>query len=91
MYQRDSLLKDLRENVIEVHFTKTNGENRAMRCTLQNHMLPETYRKSFEEQNEEKSFHQQNPNVIAAWDVEKGGWRSFRIESVTYCQVIDAY
>jgi hypothetical protein len=49
-------------------------------------MLPESYRKSFEEQNEEKTFHQQNPNVIAAWDVEKNAWRSFRIESVTYCQ-----
>lgn len=91
MYQRDNLLKDLRNEVIEVHFTKTNGENRVMRCTLQPKMLPETYRKSFDEQNEEKSFHQQNPNVIAAWDVEKGAWRSFRIESVTYCQSLDNY
>ena len=36
-YSRDTLLKDLREHVIEVHFTKVNGEQRIMRCTLQTH------------------------------------------------------
>ena len=34
MYDRDKVLQDLRSNVIEVHFIKTNGENRVMRCTL---------------------------------------------------------
>ena len=86
MYEQNELLKGLRTSVVDVHFTKANGESRVLRCTLLPSMLPESYRKSFEEQNEEKTFHQQNPNVIAAWDVEKNAWRSFRIESVTYCQ-----
>lgn len=91
MYQRDTLLKDLRENVIEVHFTKVNGDARVMRCTLMKHLLPESYQRSLEEQTEENNFHNANPNVIAAWDVNAGGWRSFRIDSVGYVQVIDAY
>lgn len=91
MYQRDTLLNDLRKNVIEVTFTKVNGEQRLMRCTLRPELLPASFRDSLEEQNSEKSFHNTNPDVIAAWDVQKGGWRSFRIDSVTYVQVIDNY
>ena len=91
MYQRDILLKDLRHNVVEVHFMKTNGEQRIMRCTLQPHMLPELYRNNLAEQQEERKFHAENPNVLAVWDVNEGGWRSFRIDSVYYVQVIDTY
>lgn len=91
MYQRDTLLKDLRSNVVEVHFTKANGENRVMRCTLSKHMLPESYQQSLEEQKEEKAFHKENPDVLAVWDLGVKGWRSFRIDSVFYAVVIDAY
>ena len=91
MYNRDTILKDLRENVVEVSFNKINGEQRLMRCTLMPGHLPKSYNENIQEQSEEKEFHQQNPNVIAAWDVQKGGWRSFRIDSVEYLQVIDDY
>ena len=91
MYQRDTLLKDLRSNVIEVSFTKVNGDTRVMRCTLLPRLLPETFSSSVEEQTNENNFHKENPNVIAAWDVQHAGWRSFRIDSVSYAQVIDGY
>ena len=91
MYERDRLLTDLRSTVVEVHFVKANGESRVMKCTLMPRLLPESFVKSLEEQEGEKNFHRQNPNVIAAWDVENGGWRSFRVDSVTYCQALDSY
>jgi hypothetical protein len=91
MYQRDALLNDLRKNVIEVTFTKTNGEQRIMRCTLMENMLPATYKTNPDEKASESDFHQKNKDVIAAWDVQAGGWRSFRIDSATYVQVIDSY
>ena len=31
----------------------------------------------------------ENPEVISAWDIQKGGWRSFRIDSVSYVQNVD--
>jgi hypothetical protein len=83
MYHRDNLLNDLRKFVIEVVFTKVNGEQRVMHCSLRPDLLPETYKTDI---SEEKDFHQKNSDVIAAWDVQKGGWRSFRIDSVTYVQ-----
>lgn len=91
LYERDRLLKDLRENVIEVTFNKVNGEQRVMRCTLKMNMLPQVYQTSPEEQKNENEFHQKNTDVIAAWDVQANGWRSFRIDGVTYAQVIDSY
>jgi hypothetical protein len=86
MFDRDTILKDLRECVIEVSFTKVNGETRIMRCTLRPDLLPESY---INETKEEKTFHQTNPEVIAAWDVQAHGWRSFRIDSVSYVQNVD--
>jgi hypothetical protein len=91
LYLRDTLLKDLRSNIIEVHFTKADGSNRVMRCTLIKEMLPESYRLNLSEQSEEKTFHKENTDVIAVWDVNENGWRSFRIDSVYYAAVIGAH
>ena len=90
LYERDTLLKDLRDNVIEVTFIKVDGTSRLLRCTLDPKLLPESYIK--EDEEKEKAFHRENTNVISAWDVQKGGWRSFRIDSVQYVQTIpDGY
>lgn len=91
MYERDTLLKDLRVNLLEVHFTKTNGETRVMRCTLQPHMLPSEYQTNADQRKEERTFHNDNPDVLAVWDVDAGGWRSFRIDSVFYCEAKSGY
>lgn len=88
MFDRDTVLNDLRNNVIEVTFTKVNGEERIMRCTLRPDLLPKTFT---EETEQEAKFHKENLNTIAAWDVQKGGWRSFRMDSVSYLQIVDAY
>jgi hypothetical protein len=86
-YQRDAVLKDLHENVIEVTFTKVNGEQRVLRCTLDPKYLPPNYdAQHLDEQHKKK----ENLSVIAAWDLNNNGWRSFRIESIQYLQVIDA-
>jgi hypothetical protein len=88
---RNKLLEDLRNNVIEITFNKINGETRVMKATLMPKHMPPSYNQKIEEQQEEKNFHKQNPNTIAVWDIQKGGWRSFRIESVVYCQSLQNY
>jgi hypothetical protein len=87
-YQRDTLLKDLHEHVIEIMFTKVDGTERIMRCTLREDLLPKNYEK---DPGEVKKFHKENKDIIAAWDMQKGGWRSFRIDSVQYCEIKDNY
>ena len=91
MYERDKILHDLREHVIEVTFKKVDGVTRMIRCTLMPEHLPPSYTNNLEEQNTEKEFHLTNPHVIAAWDVQRGGWLSFRMETISYVQIIDGY
>ena len=88
-FDRDTILRDLRNYVIEVTFVKVDGTTRNMRCTLDPQHLPEQY--VTEDKAKELDFHQKNPDVISCWDVQKGGWRSFRIDSVQYVQIIDGY
>lgn len=66
----------LREGVKTVTFTKTNGEERVMKCTLVDSYLPEQV------DVEEYISRNKNDNVCAVWDVEKEGWRSFRVDSI---------
>jgi hypothetical protein len=87
-YSRDTLLNDLRSNVVEVHFTKVNGEDRVMKCTLMPAFLPRAYVDNPDDQATERKFHNENPAALAVWDVDRNAWRSFRIDSVTYCQSI---
>lgn len=74
------LMRVLKENIIEVTFTKTNGEDRVMKCTLKEDIVP-TYEKKTDRQKAK------NDSVVSVWDVEKKEWRSFRHESVKAIQL----
>lgn len=64
----------LKTNVIKVTFTKVNGEQREMDCTLHQSYLPE----SIENTNTKK----QSDSSISVWDVNLDSWRSFRWDSI---------
>lgn len=88
MYEREALLSDLKQHVCEIHFTKVNGDARVMRCTLQRDFLPKDFNTEEIDVEHKKP---QNLEVIVVWDVHQKGWRSFRVESVQYAQIIDGY
>jgi hypothetical protein len=66
--------------MVKVTFTKKNGSSRIMRCTLASHLLP-VY--AFSDNGEEKKEKATTAGVVAVWDTENDGWRSFRIDSIT--------
>ena len=74
-YDKIGLLEAARNNVITVRFTKVNGEERNMKCTLLSEYLPP-------QKDVEEITTKENPNVLAVWDIEAKGWRSFRVDSV---------
>jgi len=74
-YDKIGLLEAALNNVITVRFIKVNGEERTMKCTLLREYLP--HQKDIEEITTKE-----NPNVLAVWDIEAMGWRSFRVDSV---------
>ena len=70
---RETLIKNLQQNAMRITFTKVNGDERIMDCTLQEHMIPET----------SGSNRKENEEVLPVLDINKGEWRSFRVDSVT--------
>jgi len=83
---KEALQADLRHNVVEVIFTKLNGETRKMRATLSPQYVPkedwtETVQQLLNEDTEKKS--------MAVWDIDAGGWRSFRVDRVLSVQGVN--
>lgn len=74
-YDKIGLLEAALNNVITVRFIKVNGEERTMKCTLLREYLPP-------QKDVEEITTKENPNVLAVWDIEALGWRSFRVDSV---------
>jgi hypothetical protein len=80
MMNRSEMIEQLQNHICEVSFTKVNGDERVMTCTLMDVFLPET-----------KGNSKNNEEVIPVYDVMADGWRSFRVDSVTnFVTVVDA-
>ena len=76
MSKRDTMIGFLSVAVLEVRFKKVNGDDRVMLCTLDPTRIPE-------QTDEEKTkTTKKNDSVLAVWDVEKEGWRSFKVDNV---------
>ncbi len=66
----------LRNGVATVEFTKKDGSNRVMKCTLDAALLPELHA----EEGAERAKKTENPNMVNVFDVEAQGWRSFSLD-----------
>jgi len=73
----DFLKNTLKERILEVTFTKKDGTERVMKCTLRPDLLPA--QTDLEEQVQSRKS---NSDVLAVWDLEAKGWRSFRHDSI---------
>jgi len=74
---REGYLQALREGVCEVIFTKKDGTDRRMLCTLDMSGIPaEDVPKS------DGNVTAVNTESVRVYDLEVEGWRSFRIDSV---------
>ena len=74
---RENIVEQLHKGVCTVFFTKTDGSERTMHCTLNPQYAP-----SMPQKLEEQVSRSGNPDAIAVWDTDFDSWRSFRIESI---------
>ena len=76
IYSYKVLKEELNKGICEVTFTKKNGEERVMPCTLVFDHIPEEYhpKGTGSQHNSQES--------IAVWCMDKEAWRSFRVDSV---------
>jgi len=78
---RDDYIQTLQKHICHVLFEKTNGDLRGMTCTLVEGLIPKT-EKDVVEERLDKPKRQVNENIIPVFDLEKGSWRSFRLDKV---------
>ena len=83
MLTKEDVQNQLHQGICEISFTKVNGEERIMRCTLKEDLLPQQV--DIEEIIQKKSK-KSNPDVYAVYDVVAEGWRSFRWDSLISCK-----
>lgn len=80
----ESALKDLlKKGEVIVTFTKADGSNRVMKCTTNASLMPAL--PATEAQGDTKK-RKAYVGVQAVYDLEAGGFRSFRFDSVTRFQ-----
>jgi hypothetical protein len=82
--EKEFITNLLRENVLLVNFTKKDGTERVMKCTLKEDMIPQEMKpKKTEKVVSEDSVAVARPKEsISVFDVDVVGWRSFRFDSV---------
>jgi hypothetical protein len=76
---RLELQRQLHKEILEVTFTKVNGDERIMNCTLIENVVPSSTTVIKEDAPERKV----NQDIMSVWDVDAKGWRSFRVDNVT--------
>lgn len=78
MFDPRQTREQLRKDVLEVTFTKKNGDERIMTCTLHPDILP------IRDHNFEGDFgeNDQDKDNIAVWDLEASAWRSLNCSKV---------
>lgn len=71
------LIEKLFENVVIVNFTKVDGSERIMKCTLNKEYIPE----KIEVESKDLLWDDRrnmSKESLSVWDIEANGWRSFR-------------
>jgi hypothetical protein len=73
---RKWLVGMLHVTTVTVTFTKKDGSERIMNCTLVPELLPPV------EIKEDKEPRKKSDDVVAVYDIEAKGWRSFTLKNV---------
>jgi hypothetical protein len=82
MFDKYELKEILSNTVSTVVFTKVDGTEREMKCTLLPEYLPQKPVVEGQQLLTEGLTRAENPATLAVWDMESSGWRSFRTDSV---------
>lgn len=72
---KSNIVNMLHNGIINVKFTKKDGTERVMKCTLLENII-----KPHEKTTEREK--KVNEDILSVWDVEKDAWRSFRYDSI---------
>lgn len=81
LYDKYTLKEQLKNGIVTVVFEKADGTIRSMQCTLASEFMPPTL---LTEEQEAAKVRTENSDLLAVWDVESNGWRSFHVSAVKH-------
>jgi len=84
MITKETLKENLSKSFARVTFIKNDGTSREMHCTLMSEYLPQ----QIVEENVRHVPRRENDKVLAVWDIDSNGWRSFNLDSITNIEYI---
>ena len=79
---RTDLINLLKEKQVVVTFTKKDGDERVMTCSLNPALLPPA------PVTESTTAKKENTNIISVYDLTAEGWRSFIVKNVKSIEVV---
>lgn len=79
---QNNMLRELRDGICEVTFTKTNGETRIMKCTLDMSIIPQHKYPKGDDTPELREGLDRILKAIRVFDTGVQDWRSFKVETV---------
>ena len=82
--EREDYLTALRNNDCKVVFTKVDGTERTMLCTLRENVIKPLF-----EGKETKTVVQRTNKNITVYDLEKNAFRQFKIDSVKSFEIVE--
>lgn len=74
----------LKQHVLEITFTKVNGETRVMPCTLRADRLPPKSISEDSTSNRDRAL-----GVVSVFCTDKNEWRSFRFENLKTWKIVE--
>ena len=83
--RREQIQSLLQENVCAVTFTKVNGEQRIMPCTLMPNLLPPA-----PAVEKAKPARPEPVDTMSVWCTDQNAWRSFRLENVQTLRILES-
>ena len=74
--ERNHYLRSILKEDHVITFTKVDGSDRTMPCTLRTDAMPP---KAVTEHHKTRAY---NPEVLSVWCLDKSEWRSFKVMNV---------
>ena len=78
---QNEVLDALRNGILDVAFTKADGSERKLICTLNEDRIPA-------DKKPKGTGHTKNDAVLPVFDMENNSWRSFRWDSIQKIDIL---
>ncbi|MAD25527.1 MAG: hypothetical protein CMO44_15305 [Verrucomicrobiales bacterium] len=76
---KENIISKLKDNIMNINFTKRDGSTRRMKATLREDLIPQATKA---DPLSQKKIRNISPEVQPVWDIDNAGWRSFRWDSL---------